>query len=312
MVGRDGSVVLGLILARYWIHSNLADEEDCGLILEWVDRLLRGDGDEDFDDNGGGMIGMDAVTGYWLLVFLCSLCPELENRSSLSLHRNKTPIFIPIVGELYGSQQRYILSIERVFDRVKMLTIVRLGLLSFEAAIDNTAGGISAERVLGYSVLPCFFGKETKATKGRVFCVASLVEKVSRTHGFSNNGDGLTEWFRFVRSLVDVHFEIARAMTGAKWKPDGWLLASIELFDFGSEGADIELSSNNHGFVMNGMQDAIDPQVDHLDLDGKNIDSLIQCPHAYAIAIAVNQAVLKNAYAHYRTHGRLQRGKKQP
>ena len=278
MIGRDGSVVLGVILARYLIQSSFLSTSDREIILEWVSRIL-------LSEDNDGCICVDAVTGYWGVVFLCSLCPELDGYPMLT--RKST-----LLRQSFR-QKLLICPLVDIFDRIKIIVIARLGLIQLESTVENK----DARIVFGYTKVPGYF-EAKKAKTRRTFCAASLLKRLN-TKGllFSSQREGITEWLRFINCLVDIYFKIARELSANKWNPDGWLLASMELFP-SVNNREIELLQN-YAFSDDMEAAALPQQIDSTGDEGTSIISLLQCSSAYAIAIVICSAVLKNAHSNY-------------
>lgn len=313
MVNRDGSVVLGLMLSRQWVHSNLSDSQDCDMVLVWVLRLLKGDIDcIDDDTSESTSVDIDAVTGYWALMFVYSLCPELDDHPILH-HMNMCSLSLRDIDKIGAPLQeysrRYTRPIHEVFNYVKMFTVAKLGLLYLATTKESKVTSNYANIVLGYSDVPEFFGEEMKGKKKRILRVASLVQEIRRKGGFSTDGDGIVEWFKFLNLLLDIYFKLVYVISGPKWNPGTWITASIELFQAINDSDDVvPINLGERKVSCNDASNLHSDQLndDHSDED-ISFESLLDCTRAYFIAIAFVQAILKNAHHFYYTDETVQK-----
>ena len=282
MVDRNGSVVLGMILAKCFVQSTMSSDEDCNMVVEWVTRIVVNQDDSEW-------LQLDAVTGYWGIWLICSLCPEVDTSQFFSFGHT-------LIKNDDTKSKACSLSVEDVFDRIKVLALSRIGMVQSESTVMTNA---TTESVLGYTKTPrCFFQPTGKSKKRLTFCVASLCRKLN-PNGTQSSSE-IQEWFRFVGCLTGVYLKFAYVTSGKKWAADCWLLASIELLPY-TESDAIELSSN-YRFVHSMGEVSLEME-DLEDIDSMSTSVLFQSAYTFIIAIAVEHAVLMNCYSFFLKNG---------
>jgi len=275
MADRNGNVVLGMILARYFVQSTMSSDEDCNMVVEWVTRIVVNQDDSEW-------LQLDAVSGYWGICLICSLCPEVDTSQLFSFGHT-------LIKNDDTKSKAFSLSVEDAFDRIKVLALSRIGMVQSESAVMASA----TDSVLGYTNTPrCYFQPTGKSKKRLTFCVASLCKKLN-PNGIQSSGE-IQEWFRFVGCLTGVFLKFAYVTSGTKWTADCWLLASIELLPY-TESDVIELSSN-YRFVHSMGEVSLEME-DLEGIDSMSANVLFQSAYTFIIAIAVEHAVLINCYS---------------
>jgi len=144
------------------------------------------------------------------------------------------------------------------------------------------------------------------ATREMIFCVASYLK--------GNNVKDWKQTCRWVFQLVDTYLRVGRDASFKKksssWKPDGWLLASIELpsiyipasktNDWKQTSFDQQLQVtcslgiSLEGIVLESIHSLSGPEYDRCIL------SILDLGYASIVSIAVCCAVLRNAHHHFR------------
>eukprot|EP00978_Attheya_sp_CCMP212_P019361 scaffold54195_cov58-Attheya_sp.AAC.2 len=148
--------------------------------------------------------------------------------------------------------------------------------------------------------------KPKSATRDMIFCVASYLK--------GNNVKDWKQTCRWVFQLVDTYLRMGRDTSSKKksssWKPDGWLLASIELpsiyipasktNDWKQTSFDQQLQVtcslgiSLEAIVLESIHSLSGPEYDRC------IQSILDLAYASIVSIAVCCAVLRNAHHHFR------------
>jgi hypothetical protein len=277
MVGRDGSLVVGLILARYLIQSDKVSEQGRSMMSDLITRILLS-----HDEASGSHV--DAVIGYWGLAFFCSLCSE--SGALVSFPNRKEAYLMKLDQKIRNS---FKLPVSDVFDRIKMLLVMRLGLIQLENEF------VSRDRPSYHlhSTLPKWIESRRKVTNRRVLCCASLVSKLHCEDQLSIRQ--LKEWFTFVGCLTEMYLRAGSFLAGEKWNPEIWLLSSTEVLS-SPNGEAKGISSYYRLGVGKGWHETMN----HRAFKHISTRVMLQNAYTFALSIAMHRTVLNHVVGCFR------------
>jgi hypothetical protein len=160
-----------------------------------------------------GNVKLDPLIGYWGLIFLCVLCPEI-NASEKKVDNTRS------------------YSVSTIFKHIKaMVSRLEIVKLESEVKMKHKQKGVGSNSVLAYQSPPSCFLVRSKQKRKTVFCIATLLNNIDMTTTRSRGlGSKVIQWTRYIHALIDVYLKMGRFLS-PKWSPDTWLFASIDSFD---------------------------------------------------------------------------------
>ena len=272
--GDSGRIIRGILLASELIRSPLrSSDKDC--IKEWVMQLLLPTTRRMVSPELGTP-GLDFLMSY------------LQSKDECASSAKST----------------------EVFQHIKLI-LANTGLIQI---LDNYQCKQKESTVLGYtSHPPGFSPPDLSKTRKMVFCFAFFLRHTDMSN--PSRWHRATKW---VSVLVDNYLKMGRKHT-TNWRPDGWLLASEE---FPTLALSLDVTDKKQKIVYDWVRAnlfhfgffesaQLDQQVpsDFANVALRNLDfaelqklhgSVLHFTLSLLISIALSEAVLKNAFQHWK------------